>query len=98
MSKRRHFTQSEREQWLARFDSHDSTAASFCRNHDLCYQTFLRWRRLARQQHPPSAPGPFIELELPAQSPSSAPHQTVELSFPGGLTLRILPNTSQQEP
>ena len=37
-------------------------------------------------------------MELPTQSPNPAAHQTVELSFPGGLTLRILPDTSQQEP
>ncbi len=45
MSNRRHFTQSEREYWLAQFEKHQSTATSFCRQHDLCYQTFLRCNR-----------------------------------------------------
>ncbi len=31
MSNRRYFTQSEREDWLAQFEKHQSTATSFCR-------------------------------------------------------------------
>ena len=46
MSNRRHDTQSEREHWLAHFEKQRSTATSFCREHGLCYQIFLRWRAL----------------------------------------------------
>jgi len=49
MSNRRHDTQSEREHWLAHFEKQRSTATSFCRDHGLCYQTFLRWRQNARK-------------------------------------------------
>ena len=87
MSTRRHYTQQERERWLTKFDQTGSTAVSFCREHQLCYQTFLRWRKAGRESNAVSAD--FIEIEVPA--PSSAPLtvQQVELTFPGGLTLRI---------
>lgn len=95
MSNRRHYTQAEREHWLAQFDQHPSTAASFCREHSLCYQTFLRWRREARKNNTTDTV-PFIELELPTPSVSPPRRDLVELTFPGGLTLRIqTPATSQ---
>lgn len=90
MSNRRHFTQSEREDWLAQFEKHQSTATSFCRQHGLCYQTFLRWRRDARINKPSAAaPAPFIELALPVRSSTPPKGELVELTFSSGLTLRI---------
>ena len=88
MSTRRHYTRHERERLLALFDHTDSTALAFCREHQLCYQTFLRWRKLARDQVSEPAPD-FIEFDVPASlsQPSVAPQ--AELTFPGGLTLRI---------
>ena len=95
MSNRRHYTQSGREQWLAQFEEYPSTAASFCREHSLCYQTFLRWRREARKDYTADTAS-FIELELPAPAVNPTRSELVELTFPGGLTLRIQsPVTSQ---
>lgn len=97
MSNRRHYTQSEREHWLAQFDQHHSTASSFCREHGLCYQTFLRWRRQTRQQKSSTAaPAPFIELELPARPANPPRSELIELTFPGGLTLRIQSHATTQ--
>jgi len=100
MSKRRHYTQFEREHWLSQFDQHPSTATSFCREHGLCYQTFLRWRRQSRDSKPSTtdAPAPFIELELPVRPSSSTPpsSEVVELTFSGCLTLRIQSQATPQ--
>ena len=88
MSNRRQYTQQEREHWLAQFDQTDSTAISFCREHQLCYQTFLRWRRAKRESNRAGNPD-FVEIEVPGApvAPPAAPR--VELTFPGGLTLCI---------
>ncbi len=84
----RRYTEEERAAWLARFERFTGSAVSFCREQELNYQSFLRWRREAASEAP-GAPE-FIELALP--SPASAPAgETVELIFPGGLTLRINP-------
>jgi len=97
MSNRRHYTQSEREHWLAQFDEHPSTATSFCREHGLCYQTFLRWRRQARKiKSSTAASAPFIELELPVRPSTPPSSEVVELTFPGGLTLRIQSQATPQ--
>jgi transposase-like protein len=97
MSNRRHYTQSEREHWLAQFGKLQSTATSFCREHGLCYQTFLRWRRNARKtKSSTAAPAPFIELEIPARPSPPTCSELVELTFPGGLTLRIQAQTTPQ--
>ena len=97
MSKRRHYTQSEREHWLAQFEKYPSTAISFCREHGLCYQTFLRWRRNARKiKSSTAAPASFIEVELPTRPSTPTCRELVELTFPGGLTLRIQPQTTPQ--
>ena len=89
MSNRRHYTQSERERWLARFTQHSSTASSFCREHSLCYQTFLRWRRQTGKNTATPAPVPFIELELPTRPANPARSELVELTFPSGLILHV---------
>ena len=88
MSTRRHYTQQDRERWLTKFDQTDSTAVAFCREHQLCYQTFLKWRKAGRKPNT-GAGANFIEIEVPASSPAPSTAQRVELSFPGGLTLRI---------
>jgi len=82
----RRYTEEERREWLTRYEQCATSAAAFCREHELNYQSFLRWRQRAT---PGSESSPeFLELEVPC--PVSVPHaETVELTFPGGLTLRI---------
>lgn len=97
MSNRRHYTQSEREHWLAQFEEYPSTAISFCREHGLCYQTFLRWRRDARRNKSSTdAPVPFIELGLPVRPSTPPKGELVELTFSSGLTLRIQSHSTPQ--
>tara|TARA_R110002167_G_scaffold364347_1_gene586117 strand:+ start:184 stop:486 length:303 start_codon:yes stop_codon:yes gene_type:complete len=97
MSTRRHYTRHERERLLALFDHTDSTALAFCREHQLCYQTFLRWRKLARDQVSEPAPE-FIEIEVPSSAPRASAAPQVELTFPGGLTLRIFAPIATPQP
>ena len=85
MSTRRYYTRQERERLLAIFDHTDSTALAFCREQQLCYQTFLRWRRVARDHVGKPAPE-FIEFEVPASAPQPSVAPQAELTFPGGLT------------
>ena len=87
MSSRR-TTRKQREHWLAQFDQSTLTAAAFCREHQLGYQSFLNWRRKAQ----PDTPIEFIEVEVPSpKAPSISQSSVVELTFPGGLLLRIHP-------
>ena len=88
MSTRRHYTQQERASLLSQFDHRKTTAVAFCQKHDLCYQTFLRWRKNARDLTTQSETD-FIEIDVPTFPPASPAVPQVELSFPGGLTLRI---------
>lgn len=89
----RRYTEEERAAWLARFERFTGSAVSFCREQGLNYQSFLRWRR---EVTPETTGAPeFIELALPC--PASAPAaETVELIFPGGLTLRINPQPARR--
>ncbi len=93
MSSRR-FTKKEREHWLAQFDQSNLTAAAFCREHQLGYQGFLNWRRKARPAEVKTGTE-FIEVEVPPPTNTPVNHGTVvELSFPGGLLLRIHPQSA----
>ncbi|MDF1714652.1 MAG: transposase [Akkermansiaceae bacterium] len=93
MSSRR-TTRKQREHWLAQFDQSNLTAAAFCREHQLSYQSFLNWRRKA-QTNETDAPTEFIELEIPSPRATPIRHSSVvELTFPGGLLLRIHPQST----
>lgn len=82
----RRYTEEERREWLTRYEQCATSAAAFCREHELNYQSFLRWRQRATPGSESSTE--FLELEVPC--PVSVPHaETVELTFPSGLTLRI---------
>ena len=92
----RRTTRKQRERWLTQFDQSSLTAAAFCREHQLSYQGFLNWRRKA-QPRKVDATAEFIEVEVPSPSTSatSISHQSVvELTFPGGLLLRIHPQSA----
>jgi transposase-like protein len=85
----RRTTEDERKGWLTRFERSGSTAAAFCREHELNYQSLLRWRQMAIAESEGATE--FIELEVPC-SASASPAEAVELTFPSGLTLRINPH------
>ena len=42
---RRHYTDKEKIEYLAEFTRSGGTAAAYCREQGLVYQTFMRWRR-----------------------------------------------------
>ena len=97
----RRYTEEERAAWLAKFERSAASAAAFCREHGISYGGFMRWRRQAAPEPEPSAPEPadFIEFEVPRSSEVLAPvqsGQSVELCFPCGLTLRIVPTPPAQ--
>jgi hypothetical protein len=93
MSSRR-TTRKQREHWLAQFDQSTLTAAAFCREHQLSYQSFLNWRRNAQLIEADTLTE-FIEVEVPAPIATPISHSSVmELTFPGGLRLRIHPQSS----
>jgi len=89
MSKRRTYTSEQREQWLAKFEQAGTSAVVFCREHQLDYSSFQRWRRTSQSTEMTKPKVDFIEVELPSASPTSGPGMHVELTFPGGLTLHI---------
>ena len=86
MSHRR-YTEKERKAWLAKCDQSTTSAAAFCRKHRLSYQGFLCWRREANRAA--GSATEFIEVDVPRPVGRMA-NEAVELSFPGGLVLRII--------
>lgn len=89
----RRYTEEERAAWLAGFERFTGSAASFCREQGLSYQSFLRWRR----ETTPKATGApeFLELEFPCPAPVPGA-ESVELIFPGGLIVRINPQATRR--
>jgi len=91
MSHRR-YSEKQRQAWVAKFERTGSSAAAFCRKHQLNYQAFLRWRREPADQS--QLVPEFLEVEVPRPSAGGAPSETVEFIFPSGLVLRIQPQGS----
>jgi len=93
MSKRRRFTQQQREELLTLFDKSSMRASVFCREQDLNYQTFLTWRRRDRKSEQRKEID-FVEVEWPLkQETQTERHNShrIELLLPGGMSLRIEP-------
>lgn len=92
MSRTRH-TDKEKARIIREFQQHDGSAAAFCRQRGISYQTFMNWRRQSSASLPLKAEPPaFIEFELgasPQQHVSTVP--LVELELGGGIILRIHP-------
>lgn len=95
---RRRYTEKERADCLAEFERSGTSAAAFCREKGLCYQTFLNWRRrhgaLSRAQATRPEEAEFVEVELPANASSpgcGSADPAVELILAGGSVLRIYP-------
>lgn len=87
---RRRYPDEEKSRLLAEFQASGTTAAAFCREQGLCYQTFLNWRRSAPADDPAPERPEFIELDLsrPADA-GSTPTMLVELELGGGIVLRV---------
>jgi len=94
---RRRYTEEEKANYLAEFETAGANAAAFCREHGLAYQTFLNWRRRRGalvQPDKPERPTEFVEVELePACAPVAREAGTpaVELTLGAGMVLRIYP-------
>ena len=79
---------------MAKFERSGGSAAAFCREHGLAYQTLMAWRRKSKNQLPAGKEVEFVEVEL--QGSGQAPIQggadpAVELVLAGGSVLRIYP-------
>lgn len=92
MSRTRH-TDKEKARILREFEHHDGSAASFCRQRDVSYQTLMNWRRRASNKLPATEQPPaFLEFQLAAPHPRPVPiGPLVELELGGGIILRIHP-------
>ena len=97
MSRTRH-TDREKARIIREFEHHDGSAAAFCRQRGVAYQTFMNWRRRVSASLPvASEPPAFLEFELgttPTRQVSTSP--LVELELGGGIVLRIHPARSAQ--
>lgn len=85
------------------FERCGASAAAFCREKGLAYQTFLNWRRrrttLALAESLPAAGTEFVEVDLAAKDRTMAPaaaDPAVELVLAGGSILRIYPSPSRR--
>jgi transposase-like protein len=92
MSRTRH-TDKEKARILQEFEHHDGSAASFCRQHDVSYQTLMNWRRQASTKLSASEQTPaFLEFQLATPDHQPAPvGPLVELELGRGIILRINP-------
>lgn len=91
MSRTRH-TDKEKARIIREFEQHDQSAAAFCRQRGISYQTLMNWRRATANLQVPEQPPAFLEFELgapPRQCVSTGP--LVELELGGGIILRIHP-------
>ncbi len=70
---RRRYTEDEKTGFLAEFERDGCNAAVFCRERELPYQSFLKWRRKLRAAVEPALPtqgASFVEVELQPGGPS----------------------------
>lgn len=91
MSRTRH-TDHEKARFLRDFEHSGQSAAAFCRQRGISYQTLANWRRAAADLPPPEQAPAFLEFELGAERHRPAPAgPLVELELGGGIILRIHP-------
>ena len=79
------------EQWQALIDEHAQShipQAEFCKSKGLSLSTFSRYRKLLRQPHYSESESVSDWIELP----TSQSEWDLELSLPGGVTLRMRQN------
>ena len=92
MSRTRH-TDKEKARIIREFEQHDQSAAAFCRQRGISYQTLMNWRGRASANRPdPEQPPAFLEFQLESAHQRPAPvGPLVELELGGGIILRIHP-------
>jgi hypothetical protein len=91
MSRTRH-TDKEKARIIRDFEQQDQSAAVFCRQRGISYQTLINWRRATTNLPIPEQPPAFLEFEL--RRPHNPPDRggpLVELELGGGIILRIHP-------
>lgn len=84
---------------LDEFETLGGTAAAFCRERGIGYQSFMQWRRAVGRTAAAQPPAEFVEIDLaPRRDAAPAVGTLVELDFGGGLVLRIRPLLGQPLP
>lgn len=88
---RTRYTDEDKARLLGEFEAGGGSAAAFCRERGISYQTFVAWRRGRRlARHKPGAAVEFLELDLtPAAGRRADSSPRVELDLGGGIVLRI---------
>lgn len=99
MPQRRRYTDEDKARWMDEFETRGGSAAAFCRERGLGYQSFMKWRRAAGGPPVAQSAIDFVEIDL-ASRREHAPGAgaLVELDFGGGLVLRIRPFHGQPLP
>jgi transposase-like protein len=97
MSRPRH-TDKQKARILREFEHYDGSAAAFCRQRGVSYQTLMNWRgRASANLSAPEQPPTFLEFQLESAHHRSAPvGPLVELELGGGIILRIHPSRLAQ--
>jgi transposase-like protein len=95
---RKRYTDQEKTRIIREFEQHDGSAADFCRQHEVSYQTFMKWRRRATTSLPSmTEPPAFLEFELGAAHKRRVfAGPLIELELGGGIILRIHPARPEQ--
>jgi transposase-like protein len=87
-ARRRRYTDQDRAEVVAAFESSSLSASAFARQHGIKYPTFSSWvakaRGRARSRPAACSPGPFIIAEIGEES--AAGGETLEVRLPGGAT------------
>ena len=97
------YTKEQKTSWLEEFKHAGGSAAAFCRDREIPYQSFTKWRRAARraageEEADSTEAKRFVEIDLsPAHGIGLARDvrdAAVELSLGNGMILRIFPTRS----
>jgi transposase-like protein len=86
---RRSWTDTDKARLIARWRQSGVSKLEFCRGESLCYSGFLRW---IREERSSKQGGGFLEVQVPAASPTRASTPSpvaVEVISPTGWTLRV---------
>ena len=87
---RSRYTDEDKARLLGEFEACGGSAAAFCRDRGLAYQTFIAWRRGTVGRRDAGNTMEFVELALgPVAGERNTAGPQVELDFGGGLVLRI---------
>ena len=99
MRPRRRYTDEDKARWLDEFATIGGSAAAFCRERGLGYQSFMQWRRAAGGSAAAEPATGFVEIDVaPRHEAAPVIGTLVELDFGGGLVLRIRPLHGQPLP